>query len=122
MRWIHIACGLTALVSGAMALSALKGAWLHRRSGTVFVYSMLVMASTGALLAFLRQPPGPGTGNMIGGLLTFYLVATAMLTVRRPRHYALHVDILATSIAVTIGIICIGFGISPPVAPAGVEN
>ena len=36
---LHILGGLTAIVAGSVALSALKGATLHRSGGIVFVYA-----------------------------------------------------------------------------------
>lgn len=81
MKWIHIIAGLLALASGAVALYAAKGSPLHRKSGMAFVIAMLVMTSTAVVMAaFLR----PNRVNVIAGLLTFYLVCTALLTVRRP--------------------------------------
>jgi hypothetical protein len=80
MKWIHITCGILALAAGATALCARKGSPLHRRSGQVFVAAMLVLSTTGAALAWLK----PDRGSVIAGLLTFYLVCTAMLTVKRP--------------------------------------
>src|SRR6185503_11050021 len=78
MKLIHVLAGLTALIAGAVALYALKGARLHRRSGIVFVYAMLVMSSTGALMSVVHL----NVGNVIAGVLTFYLVLTALLAVR----------------------------------------
>ncbi len=80
MKLIHIIAGLLALVSGAVALYATKGSWLHRRSGMVFVVAMLVMSSTGALMAIYLKPNPP---TATAGALTFYLVSTGLLTVRR---------------------------------------
>jgi len=51
MILLHIIGGLAGLTSGAVALSTRKGGTLHRRSGMVFVYAMLVMSASGALLA-----------------------------------------------------------------------
>ncbi len=80
MKWIHIIAGLLALASGAMALYAEKGSPLHRKSGMAFVVAMLVMTSSAVVMAaFLR----PNRVNAIAGVLTFYLVCTGMLTVRR---------------------------------------
>lgn len=120
MRWVHIAAGLIAIGSGAIALATLKGAPLHRRSGMVFVYSTLVMSSTATVLAALHQPH---PGNIIAGSLTFYLVVTALLAVRRPRQYARHADIAAVlgALALTLG--CIGLGLFldiDPQTPGGV--
>ena len=61
MKLIHVLAGLTALMAGAVALYALKGARLHRRSGIVFVYAMLVMSSTGALMSVVHL----NVGNVI---------------------------------------------------------
>jgi uncharacterized membrane protein len=122
VRWIHIAAGMIGIVSGLIALASLKGATLHRRSGIVFVASMLVMSSTGALLAVLRQPAAVATVNALGGLLTFYLVATALLTVRRPADNANRLDMLAVLAGVTLCIGCIGLGLAKrglPPEPGG---
>lgn len=107
MRWVHIVAGLIGIASGAVALVALKGAGLHRRSGMVFVYSMLVMSGLGTMLALAQ----PNAGNVVAGTMTFYMVATAVLTVRRPRQHARQIDILAMLAAPTLGIVCIGLGL-----------
>jgi uncharacterized membrane protein len=39
---IHIAAGGLAIILGAVALSVKKGGTIHRRSGLLFVYAMLV--------------------------------------------------------------------------------
>jgi hypothetical protein len=41
MILLRIIGGLIALTSGAVALSAARGATLHRKSGMIFVYAML---------------------------------------------------------------------------------
>jgi len=77
---IHVTAGLLSIAAGAVALYALKGSPLHRKSGLVFVVAMLTMASTGAVIAIAK--PDPGTA--LGGALVFYVVCTALLTVKRP--------------------------------------
>jgi uncharacterized membrane protein len=76
---VHIVAGATAIIAGFVALFAPKGAHRHRRSGMVFVFAMLTMAGSGAVMAALQ----PNRGNVMGGLLTFYMVSTAILTTRR---------------------------------------
>ena len=76
---IHVTAGLLAIGAGAVALYAVKGEWLHRRSGMAFVIAMLVMASTGAVMAALK----PDRGTALGGVMVFYIVCTGVLTVRR---------------------------------------
>ena len=78
---VHVIGGVIAIATGFVALYALKGGSLHRSSGTIFVYAMLVMSLTGAVAAFAH----PGTAmNVPAGLVTAYLVITSLLTVRPP--------------------------------------
>jgi hypothetical protein len=76
---IHIAGGV-GLVSGTIAVCALKGGYLHRKAGTVFVASTLVMAVFAIYLGFAI--PNQIT-NVFIGTFALYLVATAWMTVRR---------------------------------------
>jgi uncharacterized membrane protein len=108
MKLFHVVAGLTALVSGAVALYALKGARLHRRSGMLFVYAMLVMASTGALMSILHV----NVGNLIAATLTFYLVLTAVRTVRRPSLEFHGIDTAAMLIALTVGLTAVTLGVA----------
>lgn len=80
MKFIHIVAGLLALLAGAVALYATKGSPLHRRSGMVFAAAMLVMTSSATLMAAFLFP---NRVNVVAGLLTFYLVVTGVLAVRR---------------------------------------
>jgi len=75
----HIWAGAFALLSGSAALSFRKGSQHHRLAGSVFVISMLGLASTGAYLGFTKHQ----TLNGLMGVLTFYLVITAWWTARR---------------------------------------
>jgi hypothetical protein len=74
----HIAAGGVALAAGALALAVRKGAPAHRRGGLAFVATMLVMGLTGAAIAAAHASPA----SVVAGLLTAYLVTTALLTVR----------------------------------------
>ena len=76
---IHVVAGLVSIAAGAVALWTIKGSPLHRKSGLIFVVAMLTMASTGAVIAIAK--PDPGTA--LGGALVFYVVCTALLTVKR---------------------------------------
>ena len=48
---VHIAAGALAIVLGGVALAVSKGGKLHRKSGLLFVYAMLVMGISGSVLA-----------------------------------------------------------------------
>ncbi|GAB3385399.1 DUF2306 domain-containing protein [Lysobacter fragariae] len=100
MKLIHIVAGLLALISGAIALAAAKGSPLHRRAGTVFVAAMLVMSSTGAVMAIFFKP---NPVNVMAGSMTFYLVSTAMLTVKRrvEQMRALTAGLMLTALALS---------------------
>ena len=76
---VHISGGTMGLVSGAAALSFRKGSRWHVRAGKVFVVSMLAMAAGAIPLAILKHE----TGNVVGGVFTFYLILTAWWTARR---------------------------------------
>ena len=76
---IHIAAGGLAIVLGAVALSVKKGGTIHRRSGLLFVYAMLVMGTTASILGLRKVSP---IGNVVAGSLTAYFVGTALTTVR----------------------------------------
>jgi len=101
---IHIIAGLIAIVAGFISVFAIKGLKLHRKSGMIFVYSMLILSITGAVIAAIKQQPT----NIIGGSLAFYMVTTALLTVRPQR--ARWMDIGALLIGATVGVFAIKIG------------
>lgn len=112
---IHIVAGVTGIVAGFVALYALKGAKLHRKSGMVFVYAILTLAITGVVMAAMKHQ----IGNVVGGSLTFYLVATGLLTVR-PRDDKPHwADALAVVIALAVCALAIRFGLDALNSPTG---
>jgi hypothetical protein len=76
----HICGALVGLLSGTAALIFRKGFRYHRAAGNVFFLSMLVMSASGAAIAAFIKP---NMGNVFGGVVTFYLVATGWLTVLR---------------------------------------
>lgn len=76
----HICGAIVGLLSGTAALIFRKGFRYHRAAGNVFFVSMLVMSASGAAIAAFIKP---NMGNVFGGVVTFYLVATGWLTVLR---------------------------------------
>ena len=79
---LHVTGGVIAIAAGFVALYALKGASLHKRSGTIFVYAMLSMSLSGALMAAVMT--SVSAANILAGLLTAYLVVTGLTTVSPP--------------------------------------
>jgi len=80
MTWIHIIAGLVAIFAGAMAMIAAKGSPLHRKAGTLFTVSMLIMTGSAAIVSFFLR-----TDHVTGvvALVTAYLVGTSWLVVKR---------------------------------------
>jgi uncharacterized membrane protein len=107
MLFFHIIAGALALGAAGVALYVVKGSLLHRRSGLVFVGAMLVLAGSGALMAVFVTPDGV---NVLNGLLTFYFVATALLTVRPPPEGQREVQSALMVAAFLLGAFAIGLG------------
>ena len=76
---VHICGGSLGLLSGTAAMCFRKGSPRHVLAGKVFVASMLTMGAFATYLAITRHQPN----NIGGGIITFYLIGTAWLTVRR---------------------------------------
>jgi hypothetical protein len=79
MLLFHICAGTLGVLSGFAAVSFRKGSRWHRVAGIVFAISMLSLSASGVCLAIVRHEPG----NVLGGALTFYLVATGWSVARR---------------------------------------
>ncbi len=103
---VHVLAGGLGLVAGAVALSAAKGARLHRKSGILFVYAMVTMSLAGAVIATVR---GIET-NALAGLLAAYLVITALTTVRPPAAGSRWLDLGAMLAALAIGLTSVTLG------------
>jgi hypothetical protein len=75
---VHFAAGLVSIVAGTIALSAAKGGRLHKRSGSIFTWGMVVLGLTAAGIGTYENRPG----QVFGGLLAAYLVFSGMATVK----------------------------------------
>jgi len=89
------------LLSGTAAISFRKGSPRHVLAGRIFVASMLTMAIGAVYLAILRHQPS----NIGGGILTFYLIGTAWLTVRRRPGETSRFDWIVLLIPLTLGVL-----------------
>jgi hypothetical protein len=118
---IHVAAGGLAIALGAVALLAKKGGTLHRRSGLLFVWAMLVMSTSASILG-LRN--GLADGNVVAGVLTAYFVGTAWTTVRPASPWTRRVNAAALAIAVGLALLAVVGGArmigSPGLSPGGV--
>ena len=75
---VHLAAGLVSIVAGTIALSVAKGGRLHKRSGLVFTWAMIVLGLTAAGIGTYENRPS----QVFAGLLAAYLVFSAMATVK----------------------------------------
>ncbi|MEP6729620.1 MAG: hypothetical protein ABJE10_03225 [bacterium] len=106
---VHIMAGSLGIILGFVALYALKGATLHRRSGMLFVYAMLVMTIVGATMAavFDKAPEL----NVPAALLTAYLVITGLVTVSRPEGWSHRLDVLLMCVVLAVALADFSFGV-----------
>jgi uncharacterized membrane protein len=104
---LHVGTGTVALIAGAAALAFRKGGRLHRAAGNLFFVSMLVMAGSGAIVAYLNSV----LLSFSGGALTCYLVATAWATVMRRPGTVGAFEVAAMLFAVWVGALTIAGGI-----------
>ena len=118
---IHIVAGGLAIGLGAVALSVKKGGAIHRRSGMLFVYAMVVMAVTASLLEFLK---GPAATDVVAAVLAIYFVGTALTTVRPASRWTRVIDVAALTVAVGLAVLMIVGGVkgvsSPGLSTGGV--
>jgi len=104
---LHITAGSLAIIAGFIAIFAVKGLRLHRLTGRIFVYSMLALGITGAVIAAIRSQPA----NVVGGSLAAYMVGTGVLTLRRPEQKLFWVDAAAMALALGIGYFSLTIGL-----------
>lgn len=110
---IHIAGGLVAIVAGPLSLLAPKGRWLHRRAGTAFFYSMLVMAGAALVASVFKGHKV----NLAASALTLYLVVTAWSIVKARAGTVTLVERWAPFAAAAIALGALSVGILTAAAP-----
>jgi hypothetical protein len=115
IKWIHIASGMIALLSGAFAVAARKGGGVHVAAGAWFCVSMLVLGVTASILSPFKTPPD----SPIGGIMVCYFVATAWMTAHRRSGTPGRFEKIACAIILVIAIAIVGHGFEVALAPAG---
>ena len=91
-------------------MSVRKGSSPHRAAGNVFFISMLSLSASGAYLALMKHQ----MNNVFGGVLTFYMVATAWVTVRRKDkdgQTGIFDGVHALLVALAVGIVIVTYGL-----------
>ena len=112
---LHISGGSIGILSGSVALLARKGSTLHRRAGNIFFVAMLIMSGIGACVA----PFLPDRGSALMGAFTFYLTASAWMTIKRKPSSVGTLEKLALCVVVGCVAIAIVFGMQALNSPNG---
>jgi uncharacterized membrane protein len=115
--FLHILAGGTALAAGFLALYSEKGRTVHRRFGRLFAYAMMLMTTSGAFMALTFRP---NRSNIIAASITFYLVATGLLTVIRTVRQAPRLYDTLFGLGFFASVAAWGFGIYALGLPGGV--
>jgi hypothetical protein len=116
---LHICGAIVGLLSGFMAMMFRKGSGLHGAAGSVFFVSMLSMSAAGAYMAAFIKP---NNGNVMGGVLTFYLVSTAWVTARRRERKIGAFDFIALFVALAIAASAATWGIQAATSRTGLKD
>src|SRR5688572_29882988 len=118
---IHVVAGALAVVLGFTALFVKKGGTIHRRSGMLFVYAMLVMGTTASILEFQRSADA---ANLVAAILSLYFVGTALKNDRPPSSWTRAINVASLTVAVGLALAGILGGIqkvsNPGLSPGGV--
>lgn len=115
ITWIHVAGGMVALASGAVAVGVRKGSGMHVWAGTFFCVSMFVLGVTASILSPFKTPPD----SPIGGIMVCYFVATAWMTARRRDGTPGRFEKFGCASVLAIAMAIIGHGFEVAFAPAG---
>jgi hypothetical protein len=115
ITWIHIAGGMIALLSGAVAFAVRKGDSVHVSAGIGFCVSMFVLGITASILSPFKSPPE----SPIGGIMVCYFVATAWMTARRRSGAPGRLEKIACAMVLLIAVAIIGRGFEVALAPPG---
>ena len=116
---IHIAAGGLAIVLGAVALLVRKGGTIHRRTGLLFVYAMLIMGFSASILGFLKSPTDP---NVTAGVTIAYFVGTALMTVRPASRWTRGIHVATMTVAVVFALGSLEKGVTAFNSPRGSLN
>ncbi len=78
---IHTPAGTTVLVTAILAMFAKKGSTSHKKAGSWFAVSMMVMLASGIAAAYLKN----STDDMMLGAIVMYTVFTGWLAARHKK-------------------------------------
>lgn len=115
---LHVASGSVGLASGTMAICVRKGSRTHASAGTVFSVAMLTLAASGVYMAVEKSQPS----NVLGGLMTFYMVGTAWMAGRRNPLSRNWSDWGVAAAALAVGVSCVSYGVTAVLAAGNLKD
>jgi len=115
---LHISAGVSGIVSGAAAVAFRKGGRRHQVAGTVFFVSMLTMSAIGAVVS----PMLSDRISSVMGVFTFYVVATAWMTVLRKDGRVGRFELGAMVVALGVAAAMISLGVIGAASPKGMVD
>jgi len=105
---LHVGGGATGIASGWVAILARKGGRVHRVAGTVFFVAMLTMSGIAMIVAPMLD--ADQWVNTTMAVFTFYLTATAWMTVQRRAGEVGRFERVA--VVAPIGVAVVGLGLA----------
>jgi len=108
--YIHATFGGFALLAGLVSIIAKKGKNIHRKSGLIFFYSMILSGIIAMIVAFLPNHESPFLFAV--GIFSLYFVLTGNRALNfKRKHPDLKIDKLISIIMITTGILMISLPI-----------
>ena len=107
----HIAAGFTALIAGLIPMFFEKGNQLHKRTGLIYVYCMIIVALTALLLCTLQ--PFKMMRLFLAGIavFSFYLCITGWRATKQKKSGPTTADKALTFVTLFVSLAMIGFGL-----------
>jgi hypothetical protein len=116
IMWVHIGCGMVALLAGATAVAARKGGAAHGSAGTWFIGAMLTLGITASILEPFRLPT---PGSPLVGIFVCYFVLTSWVSARRRDGRTGWFDLAAGVVALAFAAATVWGGLDQSSTPVG---
>ena len=116
--FLHICAGTLGVLSGFATVFLRKGSRGHRLAGNVFFTAMLCLGASGSIMGFMKSQPT----NVLAGILTCYLVATAWVTARRRDEATRIYDFGALLVALAVGAGYMAYGLGAARSQTGLRD
>ena len=100
LLFVHISCGVIALLCAALAVSSEKGKKIHVLSGRTFFWCMVVLFSTGIPMSIINS----NIFLFLIAIFSFYLAFAGMRFARNRKGVATTLDLTAVGLMILSGL------------------